>query len=234
MKKGLVFTIGVDVGLIIGILATFFFIRYSIDQQQANEEVHIHANFALFLEGERFDFARPEFMSIEPCEISFVERFVALDQHLVQTVSAHGGGFDDLRDVIHLHDGNGNTIHVHAPDIRYHDFFASLRMEFRDDLFTDHEGNRYQNTDEMSFRFFINNEEVETLAESLIHDLDRVLITYGPRDRSFESIQSELVQVSHDACLYSETCPERGIAPYESCGEGNGSWILNMLGLPNE
>ena len=224
MKKGIVFVIGIDVGLIVGILLAVLFIRYTIAEQHMSEEVHVHANFALFLDGQQFDFTKAEFMSIEPCEIS---------SDTVPNVYAHGESID-LRDVIHLHDGNGGTIHVHAPDLRYHDFFASLKMRFEDGSFTDHEGNIYEDNDEKHFRFFVNNEEVETLAESLIRDLDRVLITYGPRDRSFESIQAELIQIPHDACVYSETCPDRGIAPYESCGEEKQSWILEILGLVKE
>jgi hypothetical protein len=47
-------------------------------------------------------------------------------------------------------------------------------------------------------------------------DDDSILLYYG--DPQNESIQSYIEEIPDDSCYYSGTCPERGIAPPESCG----------------
>jgi hypothetical protein len=47
-------------------------------------------------------------------------------------------------------------------------------------------------------------------------DNDRILLYYGNYDLG--TIQPYLDAIPNDACYYSGTCPERGIAPDEECG----------------
>ena len=212
--------------LIIGATGSLFYAQHSISDHQAHaeEEVHVHANFALFLDGERFNFTREEFMSDKPCSYP-------LSSNIIPTAHAHGEDNNDgevaLEDAVHLHEMDGDTIHIHAAGVTYGQFFESLGMVFNDTNFIDHEGNEYIPTEEKSFHMYINNEKVENLAEREVQDLDRVLISYG----SEESINSELVQIAHTACVFSESCPERGTAPIELCGSGGESkpWILEFL-----
>lgn len=184
---------------------------------------HEHADFALFVNGEKFDFTLDEFMSTAPC--------VVTTEASIPVAYAHGS---DLDDAVHLHDKVGGVVHTHRADVSWHDFFESLKMDFEDTIFIDHEGNQYRENEEYEFRFMRNGEEVETLQDVEIRDLDRVLISYGLKDRPMEELLIEYAQITNDACFYSETCPHRGIAPYESCGGADAyekPAVLEWLGV---
>ncbi len=228
MKKAPKLIVALVIAFLIGI-ASFIITTRIILALQPEPAFHEHANFALFLDGERFDFNRSEFMSIKPC-------IVQTDQpsSFFKTAYAHGEEIvgDQLEDWLHLHNNNGDTIHVHKEGMVYHHFFQSLGMKLENRLFTDHEGNTYRDNDEMQFRYFLNNEEVDDLPDREIRDLDRALITYGPRDRSQESINAELVQVRNDACLESGSCSHLGYVAPEDCGDDyQEPWVLRVLGL---
>lgn len=65
-------------------------------------QVHLHANFKVFLDGKELDFAKPEFMTESKADHS---------------------------KKVHLHDLNGGVAHVHYPGITWKDFFNSLNMK---------------------------------------------------------------------------------------------------------
>jgi hypothetical protein len=217
-------TVAISVSaLLVGFALALGIVRQTIQAQPA-PEFHEHVDFAVFLNGERFDFARHEFMSNVPCSIT-KESWWGID-----TALAHG---DDFSDAIHLHDSDGGTIHLHQAGLTMHNFFETLDMQFDDFSFADHEGNRYENNEVNHFRFFVNNEEVTGLADREIANLDRILITYGPRDRTKASIDAELAQVGSRACIFSGDCSHRGTAPLESCGAAGEkpSALLQWLGV---
>lgn len=213
------------IAFIAGLLGGAFIIL-----EQARSEIaaipepayHAHADFTLFLNGEQFDFSKDKYMSNVPCKLT--------KSTWIDAAYAHG---TDLEEGLHLHDNVGGVVHLHQEALTWHDFFESLKMKFEDNEFMDDEGNSWKNDEENSFRFFINGQEVETIVDTIINDLDRVLITYGPRDREMSEINAELGQISNDACYYSESCPERGTAPYESCGgaPAEKSKVIEFLGL---
>lgn len=223
------------IALIVAVFLTFFLTIGLVRSQigsQAEPEFHAHADFAMFINGQQFDFSLPQFMSIAPC--------VTTSSHhqLIPAAFAHGedplheGAESSLGDWVHLHDGIGTTIHLHKEGVTYAQFFESIGMAFSDTSFTDHEGNHYDNSAASSFRFFINNKEVDSIADLEIKDLDSTLITYGPQSRSQESINAELVQITDDACFYSESCTHRGLPAYEQCGAvAQPPFILKWIGL---
>ena len=205
----------------IGGVVTLYIVKYEVDI--VPEPVfHEHADFVLFLDGERFDFAKDEFMSIKPC--------VAKSNSWIPTAYAHGL---DLEEVVDLHNRDGNVVHVHQEGVTWHDFFESLKMGLEDNLFVDHEGNQYKSNDSNEFRFVVNGERVETIVEREIRDLDQVLISYGPRDEDPNILSVQYGQVTNSACLFSGSCPHRGVPPLESCGgaEEKPTPILEWLGL---
>lgn len=210
-------------GLALGTAATIGYARHAITNAP-EPEFHEHADFAVFLNGQRFDFARAEFMSNKPCVLE-------TDAGWIEAAYAHGG--EDISDYVHLHDMAGSVVHVHRNDVTWHGFFESLDMTFEDNVFVDRETNEYPSDDTHSFVFIINGQRVETLADRLIRDQDRVLISYGRHDRSDADVWAEYGQVSNDACLSSGTCPHRGVTPLESCGAAPEPTpnILQWIGL---
>jgi len=212
----------VFIGVLGGIFFTVQYIQKAITNQP-EPEFHEHADFALFLNGEKFDFTKGEYMSTKPC--------IAQAPLWGPIVHAHGG---DLDDAVHLHDGIGGVVHLHRENVSWHDFFESLKMDFEDTIFIDDERNQYKENETNEFRFIKNGEEVKTLADVEIRDLDRVLISYGPKDREFSELLIEYGQITNNACFYSESCLHRGSAPLESCGQGSAYQkpkVLEWIGL---
>lgn len=209
MKKHVfVFAIVVLLSGLVTAGLTLVYLR-SIVRSQPEPAFHEHADFALFLNGRQFDFSKEEYMSNVPCSITRAGK--------VPVALAHGET-ETVRDYVHLHDRIGSVVHVHKKGITWHDFFHSLEMDFSDSLFVDDQGNRYENSDTHSFRFVVNGEEVQSLADREIRDLDQVLITYGRRDRTTDSITIEQARVTNNACLSSYACQHRGVTALESCG----------------
>ena len=194
-------------------------------QSRPVPEFHEHADFALFLNGRQFDFSLDKYMSTKPCTISDAAG-------IIDVAYAHA---DDsgIGDVVHLHDLDGGVIHVHREGVTYEQFFESLHMAFSDTSFTDDVGNTYTNDDKNVFRFFVNGSEVPTIADRPIRDLDQVLVTYGSRNRTMESISQELGHVSNRACVSSHLCGHRGPVAEESCGAtaAKKNAVLKWLGV---
>lgn len=62
---------------------------------------HTHADFAVFVDGTRFDFSQDKYMSTE--------------EH-------------PKHPHLHMHDGNGNVMHRHKPGLTIADFFQSIKV----------------------------------------------------------------------------------------------------------
>lgn len=157
------------------------------------ENVHEHADFKVYLNGQTFDFARDKYQSTDN---------------------------NPLLPGMHMHDGVGNLIHKHKTGITLGMFFESLGMQFTKDCFAVMTTEKYCNSASQSLKFYVNGQANDQFGNYEFKDLDRVLISYGPTN---QDIQSQLNSLTDMACIYSEKCPERGTPPTENCVGGLGS-----------
>jgi hypothetical protein len=164
-------------------------------------DVHEHADFKVYLNGEAYDFSQEKYMSTEEAPLS---------------------------PFTHVHDGDGEVIHKHMSGITLGTFFESLGMNWTSDCFILDTGTSYCEDATHSLRFFVNGEENEQFENYEFHDLDRILITYGTADEA--ELQRELASVTDRACIYSETCPERGAPPDESSCTGSSTDCIAPVG----
>lgn len=125
-----------------------------------------------------------------------------------------------LEPSVHMHDGNGEVVHKHRDGATLGLFFSSLGMNLREDCLITDEGKRFCNDINNELRFFVNGQASDQFASYELNDLDRVLISYGPKSGD---LTEQLNSVTDLSCIYSEKCPERGAAPTESCVGGLGS-----------
>lgn len=171
---------------------------------------HTHADFAVWIEDQQVNFARPEFMSGS-----------SKDEHGEEHEHAHKHPY------LHLHDGNGHVIHRHKPGLTFVDFLSSnLRLLMADDgttvcLYTDSSEHPFSRCESGNLRLFINGEElfyggdrIEAIIGYVFQDLDHLLLTDATDSQELEK---ELKTMTDDACLYSQTCPWRGPPPTENC-----------------
>lgn len=155
-------------------------------------DVHMHADFKVYLNGVAYNFAEEKYMSPEEAPLS---------------------------PFTHLHDMDGEVIHKHMTGITLGDFFASIGMSLTDTCFTLDDGTAYCSDTNHTLNFFVNEKPNSDFGDYEIEDLDRILVSYGSEDEA--ALQSQLASVTDRACIYSETCPERGSPPDESSCTGS-------------
>lgn len=148
---------------------------------------HTHADLAIVIDGKKFDLSAERYMSTE-------ERA--------------------LHPAFHLHDGNGDVIHRHKPGIDLASFLQSIGFTTNDHCLTPPDGASTCDGDGKTWRMVVNGGERALDLSYVFQDLDRILLSYGPTGVSRESDWSH---VTDEACLYSRTCPSRGLPPTEKC-----------------
>lgn len=161
----------------------------NIGTADESKAYHIHADFLIVVDGQEIDLSPDNFMSV-------AERI--------------------LHPHVHLHDNNGKVIHFHAPNVTLKEFLSSLHIELTKDCLTIEEQTSC-NTDGKELSLYVNGELKTDQLESYVpSDEDKILLFYGAP--VVEVINSNLEKITDNACFYSGTCLERGVAPSESCG----------------
>lgn len=190
------FVAGLFVSIIIGSFFNYIDQRNHADSHDTHpivdpfdSQYHVHADFHIVVR----------------------DTLVSLDDDMFQTTSQQ-----ELHDGAHLHDNNGDVKHIHAEDVTFTEFLDSLEITLTDSCLT--LDNEYCSNEAEEVLLFVNGERyTSSLTEYVPVDDDSILLYYGVNDMG--TIQPFIDTVPDDACYYSGTCPERGVAPPESCGE---------------
>lgn len=150
-------------------------------------EYHIHSDIVVFLEGELLDLSQEKYQS---------------------------NTYDYKDPAIHLHDRNGQILHLHKPDVTLKEFFTTLGIDSSKDCLILDTGAQYCIDDEHILTVLVNGTEVTQSFDYVIQDLDQIVVEFAHgKAPSQKAIQA----VSNEACIYSLTCPERGAPPAETC-----------------
>ena len=137
---------------------------------------------------------------------------------------------EHLHPYLHLHDGNGHVIHRHKPGLTLGEFFTSIGAKMGktttdagrtlaadcfewEDLAGQH-NSRCSGEWGHTLHMLVNGKEVAYDPEYVFKDGDAILIVFAKDDAD---VQRALGELTHDACLYSKTCPWRGEPPAEGC-----------------
>lgn len=163
---------------------------------------HFHANFAVFINGEKVDFTADEYMEdVAGCS-------------LTNTVYP--------KDRAHLHENNGDTIHIHNEGVAWGHFFANNNIYFSDDFLKMDDGKMYENIEDTWMRFILNGEVIDNPYNRLIESEDKLLVSYWTHlsDLFIDEMYS---QVSSNAWEYN--------SKYDpgSCGGTNENGIKVLL-----
>ena len=152
------------------------------------EEVHIHADFAIYVDATRIDLSDALFQSTD-------ERYRHID--------------------LHLHEGEGSVLHIHAADKRFAEFLASLGILLDAECLSLRD--RYCRED--GLQMFVNGSPFQSpFTRYVPNDLDQILLTTSTDETV---IAKQLSEVTDKACLYSLSCPERGVLEFqETCVSG--------------
>jgi hypothetical protein len=166
---------------------------------------HMHANFAVFINGQQVDF------------------------------SPYMIGEDDTpkSDNVHLHVPRPDVVHVHTTLTTWDVFFTSIGFQLTDPSFAGITLDRTclvmpdktklcSQQGGNTWKFIANGVPVDGLADVNIGDLDRMLFSYGPETVE-QVMETQFPKVNNTACIVSELCLDRVVPnePPEPCkGEG--------------
>ena len=168
------------------IIANMFLVQ---DTQEVGVvgDIHYHADFAMYLNGQRYNLSQEKYMSTENKSLS---------------------------NFAHLHDMDGKVIHKHASGITLGFFLETLGMKLTDTCLTLDDGTSYCNIGNKVLKLYVNGKVNTDYAEYDLQDEDKILLSYG--SESDQEIKKQLDSVTEEACIYSLTCPEKGAPPAEA------------------
>jgi hypothetical protein len=154
-----------------------------------SDEVHVHADFLIMVNDTRIDLTDEKYQS-------------SVEQILHKNV--------------HLHDGEDNVVHRHAEGITFAEFLSSLGFTLTNDCLSNDGGESFCTSDEKSLALYVNEILIADVTSYIPQEEDRILVYYGaPNSPKIAEYQAA---ITDESCIYSGTCPERGVAPPESCG----------------
>lgn len=168
-------------GVVVGVLALAGFRYVTVPPPMVT---HHHANWAVFVDGERLDLTADRFM---------------------EDVAACRTSPDAIRpqDRIHLHEGNHDVVHVHHPASTWGQLLANLGMAAGPDYLFTADGEKHLADGDRRTTFIRNGEHVYDITNQPVRSLDRVLISFG--SESTEAIVGEqFSQVGDDAVEHND------------------------------
>ena len=163
-------------GLVLGAL-TILAIRFVT---YAPTGTHYHANFAVFINGER-------------------ELFKG-DKYYEET-AANGCSINPVADPIersHMHGGVNDVIHVHDQLVTWANFFENIKWGLGDAYLKTRDAIYTPDADK-SLTFILNGKTVDSIAGSIIGDEDRLLISYGnANEAELQGQYDTVARTAHD------------------------------------
>ncbi|HYF96829.1 MAG TPA: hypothetical protein VD947_02210 [Patescibacteria group bacterium] len=121
--------------------------------------VHYHANFALYVNEEQDKFESPLFYEE------------------VQSCSAENE--NDPKTRTHMHNNENDVAHVHDSAVTWGHFFANLGYGLTNDAITTDEGIFVNGQDGKKLTFYLNDQAVQSIANTVINNEDMLLVDYG-------------------------------------------------------
>ena len=144
----------VAAAFLFGALAAFWARFVLVDQKQ----VHYHANFALYVNGEQDEFKN----------FTFYEE---------ETACASDHGIDP-KTRVHMHNQENSVVHVHTDGATWGHFFANLGYTLGNKVVTTDNG-VFVDGQEGKLHFHLNGESVDVIANKVIENEDTLLIDFG-------------------------------------------------------
>src|SRR3989338_5565935 len=158
---------------------------------------HTHADFAIYIEGEKMDFTDPKYMS-----------------GLSTDDTTHDEEEEYHHPYLHLHDEIGHVIHSHKPELMIGDFLKSIGFAMTEQCLTLDTKVMICPEEAKHWEMYVNGGELPFDPTYVFTDMDKILLTYGS---DAEEVKRELQEMTDDACKYSKTCPWKGDPPTENC-----------------
>jgi hypothetical protein len=143
--------------------------------------VHYHANFALYINGERDPFKG----------FTFYE----------EVQSCVGDEANNPKSRVHLHNNEPYVVHVHDKAATWGHLFANLGYSLGNNLVKTDKGVYAENSKDNQLTFLLNGQVVDGVANRLIESEDTLLINFGKADSAV--LQKRFDDIPRDAEDYN-------------------------------
>lgn len=178
------------VGIAFGILL-FGLVRLALLPEI--EVVHYHANWALWINGERVDFSGDQYMEdVAACSVA---------GHLEIAP----------KNRVHMHENNPDVVHVHHGGATWGHLLQNLGWGIGPDWIVTDSGEMYREADGARLSFILNGFEVPPANNRVIARGDRLLISFGTED-SGELLNERFPTLASDAPVFDATYDPAGCA----------------------
>lgn len=163
------------IGLFVGAL-TILGLRVLLVQ---DHHTHYHANFVLYINGQRDEFKNP------------------LDYEEIQSCSVQDE--NNPRHRVHMHQPENDAVHIHADGVTWGNFFNNLGITLGSSLIKTDQGLFVDGENDKKLTFILNGQEVDSVANKHINSEDTLLVSYGdPKDA-----KSQYDQIHHTAAEHN-------------------------------
>jgi len=181
--------IGVLLGTAIVLGARFFMYK--------QDDIHYHANFALYINGQREQFKGQQYYAdVEMCTVNVA---------MTPTERAH------------MHDNINNVVHVEDHAVTWGQFFTNLGWYMGPDFIEAPDGTMYLENGTAKLHLMLNGQDYTDLgglANTVIKDQDKLLVSYG--DETSVVLHQEYSAIPSTARHYDVTKD-----PKSCSGHGN-------------
>jgi hypothetical protein len=149
----------------------------------ADEHTHYHANFAVFVDGQRLDLSGDEYMEeISACKVG----------ETVQPTQR-----------VHLHSNNPDVVHVHHEGVTWGHLFTNLGMGLGEEYLALDDGPVLTEGEGRTLKVVLNGQPQFAVDNQLIRSGDRLLVSYGPASEE-EVVASQFPAVADNAEEYNQ------------------------------
>ncbi|MEP7204836.1 MAG: hypothetical protein ABI716_01425 [Candidatus Saccharibacteria bacterium] len=172
-NKWVLLGLGIVVGA--GVILALRFVTY------VPATVHYHANFAVYVNGQPEQFKGTQ----------YYEETAASSCSLTP--------IDSPLERAHMHDGINSVVHVEDHLVTWGNFFQNINWGIGDDYLKT-ANQVYTPADQSKLTFILNGKQVDSIANTIIGDQDKLLVSYGS-DTS-QAIQKQYDTIQNKAQKY--------------------------------
>jgi hypothetical protein len=164
--------LGMGLGLLLG-FGVFALVRFAT---YSPEHTHYHANFAVYINGERQEFKGMQYYE-DVAACSAYEKLTPKER-------------------VHMHGQVNDSVHVHDDGVTWGAFFQNLGWNIDTDFIKTDE-KLYLQDDTNKITFILNGDDLPSITNTEIGDEDRLLISYGPYDTNV--LEKQFESTAHSA-----------------------------------
>lgn len=162
------------------------------------QETHYHANFAVYINGQREQFKALDYYEEEAASNCSVATAEEAETSPMSRVHMHG----NINDVVHVEDSR----------VTWGNFFTVLKWNIGSTYIATRDG-MYQNNGTAKVTFMLNGKSVDDVANATIQDQDKLLVNYG--DQTASQITGEYNLIKNNALKADQSKDPAG------CGGGH-------------